>query len=89
MSNSYLATEANAWIKRNRAPDGIIRVVRDLEFSQASLCYNLFEAYAENPDYLGRILFDAKGYWIYDGEVLTIREQEQVAKFIINYVEAV
>ena len=38
---------------------------------------------------LGRILFDAKGYWIYDGQVLSIAEQEQVAKFIMNYVEVI
>jgi hypothetical protein len=31
---------------------------------------------------IGRILFDAKDNWIYDGEVLDIEEQEEVAGFI-------
>ena len=31
---------------------------------------------------LGRILFDAADNWIYDGEVLDIGEQEDVAGFI-------
>jgi hypothetical protein len=53
------------------------------------LCYRLHTAYEPAPDYLGKILFDTQGYWIYDGETLTITEQEQVAKFIIIYVEIV
>jgi hypothetical protein len=31
---------------------------------------------------LGRILFDAADYWIYDGEVLDIDEQEDMAGLI-------
>ncbi|QXV63975.1 hypothetical protein INP83_12790 [Mucilaginibacter sp. 21P] len=31
---------------------------------------------------MGRILFDADENWIYDGTVLTIAEQEEVAGFI-------
>jgi len=42
---------------------------------------------AENPSYLGRILFDQDGHWIYDGEAFTPNEQEQLAAFIINHQE--
>jgi hypothetical protein len=87
--NIELMTEAKAWVKRKQGPDEIIRVVPDLKNKEAVLSYNLYTAFDENPDYMGRILFDAQGYWIYDGEALTISEQEQVAKFIINYVESI
>jgi hypothetical protein len=36
---------------------------------------------------LGRVLFDADGYWIYDGEELSVDEQEQLGRFIINHME--
>ncbi len=86
--NTNLITEAKAWIKRERGPNEIVKVVGNTE-STGVISYELFTAYSETPDYFGRILFDTEGYWIYDGDALTIREQEQVAKFIINYVEAV
>jgi len=70
----------NAWLKR-KAVDEIIRVVPDPTNERVILCYKLFLAYED--DYLGRILFDTEGYWIYDGDELTIDEQEQVARFII------
>jgi len=88
INNSYLVNEAKAWVKRKNGPDEVVRVVLDIECKDAELCYLLFTAFDENPDYLGRILFDAAGYWIYDGETLTVAEQEQLAKFIINYVVA-
>jgi hypothetical protein len=31
---------------------------------------------------IGRILIDAEGNWIYDGEVLSVEEQEDIAGFI-------
>ena len=37
------------------------------------------------PDYLGRILFDSDHNWAYDGEALTVFEEEQVAEFICNF----
>jgi hypothetical protein len=89
MYPTFLTGEAKAWIKRKNYPDEIIRIVYDGENKAAGLTYKLFVAYDENPDCLGRILFDAEGYWIYDGQILTIAEQEQLAKFIINYVESV
>lgn len=78
--------EAKAWIRRERGPGEIVKVVADTE-STGVVSYELFTAYSETPDYLGRILFDTQGYWIYDGDVLAISEQEQVAKFIIHYVD--
>jgi hypothetical protein len=85
--NIELAKEAKAWVKRKSGPDEIVRVVPDMENKSKVLSYGLYTAFDEKPDYLGRILFDAQNYWIYDGETLTIAEQEQLAKFIINYVE--
>ncbi|ASU34207.1 hypothetical protein MuYL_2318 [Mucilaginibacter xinganensis] len=87
MNNTYLIREAKAWIKRKQGPDEIIRIVPGTDNGGAVLSYELFTAFDEVPDYLGRILFDTKGYWIYDGETLSVAEQEQVAKFIINYTE--
>ena len=83
----YLIKEAIAWVKNGPASHEVVKVVPDAGQNGKVLCYRLYTAYDPNPDYLGQILFDAQGYWIYDGDVLGIREQEQVAKFIINYVE--
>lgn len=60
----------NAWLKRKSGPDEVVRVIPDLECKDATLVYDLYSAY-EN-DFFGRILFDNQGYWIYDGEVLTV-----------------
>jgi hypothetical protein len=87
INNTYLIKEAKAWIKRKDGPDEVVRVIPDLKTNEPVVSYELYIAYENDPDYLGRILFDAKGYWIYDGEVLSIAEQEQLARFIINYVE--
>jgi len=96
MNTTFLLKEAKAWVKRRQGPDEIVRVVPDIDDDNRALTYKLYVAYGantrdlpdeKNPDYLGQILFDTEGYWIYDGEELTIAEQEQLAKFIINYVE--
>lgn len=42
--------------------------------------YQLYDALQERS--IGRILFDTDDNWIYDGTVLTIDEQEEVAGFI-------
>ncbi len=86
INNTYLVNEAKAWVKRKNGPDEVVRIVLHVECKDALLCYQLFTAYDEQPDYLGRVLFDEQGYWIYDGNTLTIAEQEQVAKFIRNSV---
>lgn len=86
-TKTYLCTEAKAWLKRKAGPDEVIKVIPDVVNGSNGLCYHLYTAFEDNPDYLGRVLFDAQGYWIYDGNDLTVTEQEQVARFIINYVE--
>lgn len=89
MTNTYLTKEAKAWVKRKNGPDEILKVIPDVDDQVTGLCYHLYTAFDNDPDYLGRILFDRNGYWIYDGEILTVAEQEQVAQFIINYVERI
>jgi hypothetical protein len=42
--------------------------------------YLLYDALQERT--IGRILFDADENWIYDGTVLSISEQEEMAGFI-------
>ncbi len=87
VKNIELLKEAKAWVKRTNGPDEIVRIVPDTPDNYAASSYSLYTAFDESPDYLGRILFDAQGYWIYDGSVLTISEQEQLGRFIINYAE--
>lgn len=81
--------EAKAWIKRKNAPDEVVRIVYGLENKGKISNYDLFTAYDQPSAFLGRILFDAQGYWIYDGDILTVDEQEQMARFIINYVDRI
>jgi hypothetical protein len=45
-------------------PNQIVWVVLDLGNEGARL--PPYTAFDENPDQLGRILFDVQGYWIYD-----------------------
>jgi hypothetical protein len=96
MKNIAWGRPGNAWVKRRNGLEEIVRVVPDLEKRIDVSAYKLYVAYGamgedvpdeRNPDFLGRILFDAQGYWIYDGEPLSIVEQEQVARFIMNYKE--
>jgi hypothetical protein len=75
----------NAWLKRKSGPDEVVSVIPDIECKDAALVYDLYSAY--EMDYLGRILFDDQGYWIYDGELMTIAEQEQLGKFIQHNME--
>jgi len=83
----YLIKEANAWVKRKVGPDEVIRIVPDAG-GEKVVIYNLYIAYGSS-DYLGRILFDQQGYWIYDGDIFSVVEQEQLAKFIINHEEMI
>jgi hypothetical protein len=75
----------NAWIKREHGPSEVIRVITDVQSTDAALVYNLYTAFED--DYLGRILFDDQGYWIYDGNELTVTEQEQLGRFIQHMLE--
>ena len=45
--------------------------------------YRVYDPIAELD--LGRILFDAQEHWIYDGELLTIPEQEEIAGAITGH----
>jgi hypothetical protein len=75
----------NAWLKRRKGPDEVVSVIPDTESTDATLVYRLRKAYED--EYLGRILFDDQGYWIYDGNELTVAEQEQLGKFIQHNME--
>ena len=77
----------NAWLKRKNGPDEVMRIVHNTESRDAALVYSIFTAFEMQPDHWGRILFDDQGYWIYDGDVLTVPEQEQLAKFIMHNME--
>ncbi len=85
-SKIFLRDEAKAWLNRHNGASEVIRVVPSYA-PVGHQCYELYAAYDETGENLGRVLFDADGYWIYDGNDLNVIEQEQVAKFIINYVE--
>lgn len=85
-THSYLTREANkAFIKRKNGPDEVIRIVPGLQRT-AVQCYYLYTAFEERSVDLGCILFDLQGFWIYDGDLLSIGEQEQFADFIINSI---
>jgi hypothetical protein len=75
----------NAWIKRKNGPDEVVSVIHDTQCDDAALVYNLYTAF--EADSLGRILFDEQGYWIYDGDILTVTEQEQLGRFIQHNME--
>ena len=82
MNNTFLIKEAKAWVKPKNGPGVIIRVMPDMENDGTVLSYHAIHPPLDpNPDYLGRILFDAQGYWIYDGELLIlVTEQELTGK---------
>lgn len=85
-SNTMSRDETKAWLKRSDGTSEVIRVVTSGALAEQRV-YQLYTAFEETGDYLGRVLFDAVGYWIYDGDELSIAEQEQVAEFIANYAE--
>ena len=68
------------WLKRKNGQAVIVNAIHDIQCDHANSVFDLYSAF--EADHLGRILFDDQHYWIYDGEFLTIDEQEQVAKFI-------
>lgn len=86
-AHSYLTREAKAFVKRTKGPDEVVRVIPDRFHRGTAQCYRLYTAFDEEPEDLGCILFDAQGYWIYDGDLFSVGEQEQLADFIMNYVE--
>jgi len=38
----------------------------------------------DDPTFLGKILFDENGNWIYDGEILSIEQQESIVAHILK-----
>jgi hypothetical protein len=88
IQNTNVFQEAKAWVKRKNGPDEVVRIIPAIKHEGTVKSYELFVAY-DYPDYLGRILFDENGFWIYDGTVFSVPEQEQLAAFITNYKEAV
>lgn len=81
-----LTIEMKAWLKHPDGSSDVIRILPDKD-GPAAQCYLLFTAFEAYPSDLGRILFDKEGYWIYDGNELTIDQQEQVAKLIMGLAE--
>jgi hypothetical protein len=82
----YLTTEAKAWLGRPNGQGEVVRVVPSYA-PVGQQCYELYSSFEQVTENLGRILFDNEGYWIYDGNHLQVTAQEQVASFIINYME--
>lgn len=82
----YLTAEAKAWLGRPNGGGEVIRVVPSYA-PVGQQCYELYTSYEQVTDNLGRILFDTEGYWIYDGHHFQVTDQEQIASFIINYME--
>lgn len=80
----HLTHESKIWLKRRYDQVMILRIVPDSQSESMIPNYALFEAFGEHPQYVGCILFDSSGYWIYDGTELSVSEQEQVADFILR-----
>lgn len=87
-STTFLKEEAKAWLNRADGSSEVIRVVPD-DAPFGHQRYELYTAYDWKAQSLGTILFDAKGYWIYDGCDLSVSEQEQVAAFIMRFEERI
>ena len=88
MNNTSLYNGAKIYVKRKGMPDLVVKIAPEINHQRQRLCYELYAAF-NNPDYLGRILFDENGYWIYDGDEFVVDEQEQIARFIINYEDTI
>jgi hypothetical protein len=91
----YQTRRANKWLKRKDGSTLMIRVVPNFSQGDGAEDHGILEylLYEEDfrglnallPPYLGRILFDNEHNWIYDGGVLTVFEEEQVADFICHF----
>ncbi|UEG54196.1 hypothetical protein LLH06_04330 [Mucilaginibacter daejeonensis] len=81
-----LTVERKAWLKYPDGSSNVIRILPDNDHTGVQ-CYLLYTAYEAYSECLGRILFDANGFWIYDGDQLTVDQQEQVARLIMGIAE--
>jgi len=81
---THLTKESKIWLKRRSDQVMIVQIVPDSQNENGIPNYGLFEAFDEQPEYLGCILFDSERYWIYDGIELSVAEQEQVAQLILR-----
>ncbi|MDT3401017.1 hypothetical protein [Mucilaginibacter terrae] len=79
-----ITIEMKAWLNRRDGSKNIIQILPDRPDLVAQR-YELYTAYEEHTEHLGRILFDDEGYWIYDGNDLSVDEQEQLATFILGF----
>jgi len=84
-----LKSEVKAWLKFTDGSHEVVTILPDTEQTGGGQCYGIYTAYDQPPVYMGRILVDSKGYWIYDGTLLHVDEQEQLAQFIITYLERI
>lgn len=83
---TFLEYGVKAWVKSRNGASRILQVTPG-DTSDHPRSYLLSVAYEKDSDGLGRILFDEQGYWIYDGDDLTVDEQEQVVKVIARLKE--
>lgn len=83
---TYLRDEVRVWLNRTDGKREVILIIPAYA-PVGHQSYELYTAYDESRENLGRILFDDEGYWIYDGADLTVPEQEQISLFITNYLE--
>jgi len=67
-----MTTEAKAWIRRSKSEDEIVRILPDVSHEGEPGSYHLFTAFEVHSDYLGVILFDAKGGYINWIHILSI-----------------
>lgn len=79
MKRMYLGRAATAHLTRPYKESLMIRVV-PLKEGEDSSIYDL----TGEDGFMGRILFDEQGYWIYDGNDLTVEESEKMAEFILR-----
>ncbi len=79
MKQLYIGRLATAYLKRRWGESLLVKVVPLTESDEVCI-YDLFC----EDSFAGRILFDEQGYWIYDGQELSVEESEHLAAFILR-----
>jgi len=98
MDKAFLSGPQTITIDCKQGGQLILRIIPEFDDATEALIYGglafqlLREDYVEAPGYeapkmesLGRLLFDHEENWIYDGDKLTIDEQEVAAEFITGH----